>query len=210
MKAARIGLIFLFLFGSVAFAQVRITGFDRSGALTWTNEICAPNSVYEILKTESLTRPWEPLVSVTNQESVTLTGLVSSASTLFLKIAWVDHESLTFDYRFTGAICEGQGFFEVRLAPGVSGAWTFTSDFCEFEGHPEGQGQILFPWSTLNTNRLVLYIGDFAFDNKTWLDGIIEPIDGPRCSGLLYRGQVFRETIAGTGPIGTFNAQTLP
>src|SRR5688572_758533 len=80
------------------------------------------------------------------------------------------HESLLFNYRFTGTFCEGEGVLDLRLVPRPSGAWMFASDFCELEGHPEGQGQILFP-SSFETNRLVLYIGEFSFVNKTWLDG---------------------------------------
>lgn len=203
-------LMSVFFCGSMTFAQVRITGFDRGGLLTWTNEICAEGSVYEVFRADSLTEPWEHLAWVTNQESLMLTGSVFAASTVFLKLGWVDHESLSFNYRLAGAFCQGEGLLNLRLVPRPAGTWMFASDFCELEGHPEGQGQFLFPWSTFRTNRLVLYVGEFGFDNKTWLDGMIEPVQGPRCSGLRYAGEVFRETFAGTGPIGTFIAETVP
>jgi hypothetical protein len=97
-----LGFILLGLLGvAAASAQVRITSFDYGGHLAWSNQLCTPRPVYEILWANSPTGSWQHLTFVTNQTSFATTNpWPAGASATFYKLAWVDDEPLSFNYTF--------------------------------------------------------------------------------------------------------------
>src|SRR5258708_5870929 len=104
---------------------VRLTGFDRAGNLTWTNLLCTTQPVYELLRADSLTRPWEHLAFVTNQTSFSISEALDTVTgAVFFRIAWVDEPPLVFDYAFTeseSGLTTVTGRLEVAFTGSTSG-----------------------------------------------------------------------------------------
>jgi hypothetical protein len=198
---------------------VRFTGFDRAGNLNWTNLICTTQPVYELLRADSLTRPWEHLAFVTNQTTVSLSevpGTVTSAA--FFRLAWVDEPPLVFDYAFTDAELGSTtvtGRLEVAFTGSISGRRSFEpTEYYDpsRNQHPIGDAPLALgrpPYSRDGVS-LQVFLSGSGGEGSIYLDGALERSGaGGRCVYTRYSGTVW---IVGfqTEGIGTFVATRTP
>ena len=85
-----------------ALAQLRITSFDSSGELTWTNPI--QRGLYSVESGSTLAGPWSPLVSVVDKDGaktnrITLQVPLANGPA-FYRIGWVPPDPVgAWDYR---------------------------------------------------------------------------------------------------------------
>lgn len=90
------------LVGVAAWAQLRITSFNSSGELTWTNSIS--RGFYSVEWASSLAGPWNPLATVADVDwattnRITLQVSLTNAQALY-RVAWILPDPIgVWDYR---------------------------------------------------------------------------------------------------------------
>jgi len=198
---------------------VRLTGFDRAGNLTWTNLICTTQPVYELLRADSLTSPWEHLAFVTNENGFSISDALDTATGAgFFRIAWVDEPPLVFDYAFTVAglgLTTVTGRLEVAFAGSTSGTRSFSpTDYYDVSSdqHPIGDAPLGLgrqPYSRDGVSLQVFLKGSGG-EGSIYLDGALERSGaGGRCVYTRYCGIVWLVGFETEG-IGTFVATRVP
>ena len=208
MKAwLALGTVF-FSLQTACVAQVTVTSLDRTGFITWTNQLCIRQPVYEVLRSTAITGAWEHVVFVTNQTSVALPNFPGPDPVTFYRLALVSHDPIIFDYVFD----EGYGFpavtgqFTLSFAGAGIGVWMFErTDFSIDDIHPVGSGQ--FSRGLMTGNTLTLHLQQII-DGGYYLEGQLATEHGTSgCTYDSFFGSVYEQTFGGGGEaIGTFLA----
>lgn len=198
---------------------VRLTGLDRAGNLTWTNPICASQPVYEVLRSGSLTSPWQHWAFVTNQTSLSVSNALDTATgTVFFRVVWVEDSPLVFDYSFTEpefGLTTVTGRLDFSFtSPGV-GWYSFqpTEFFDPIQNqHPIGDRPL--PLRALrfpgNGTSLQVYLQGTGGEGSIYLEGTMErTTTGESCVYTRYSGTVWFVGFQTQG-IGTFVATRRP
>jgi hypothetical protein len=221
MKTSIWALFTSLVAGSFALAQstpnspLRITQFNRAGALAWSNNLCPATPVYEIQRANSPTGAWQHHLYVTNQLTRQITNSLSSSnSATFYRLVLVSDAPMTFNYHFTdGFFCELAGQIRFGLFNSSSNYWNIglVSDFCDGNGHPIGTGVL---YGGLTKDGLGNFIVRLRFSPGA--EGYV--IEGHLHRGTV-NGQCGYDSMSGTvylsgftqgESIGTFTATRVP
>jgi hypothetical protein len=189
------------------FAQlIQIMKFERNGTLGWLNPLCTTMPVYEVLRADSVTGPWNHAAYVTNATTYQLPVTIPSGSAAFYRIVWTNDVPVAMDYAFD----EGFGFSSIvgQLTlnfASLSASWNFEDLGFGETDHPLGPGSGPIGYTPdLRTWAIVLRPD---LDNTIFLAGTLESSStGSGCEYTAYVGLVFRSTITGTEQIGDFVA----
>ena len=197
-------------------SPIKIIGYDRAGTLVWSNLLCTSTPVYEVLRADSVTGPWQHVAYVTNDSSYTLANLVPpQSSAAFYQIAWIKDTPITFNYIFeecydTGFDCIPTGYPSVFGTltfdiPGGVAQWSFEETDFNTSDHPLGDGRGPLFFDSVDQLWIVV-LEPLGGDAGKFLAGELQfSRDGVGC-GYTYDGAAYRNTIAGPGPMGYFAA----
>lgn len=197
-------------------SPVKIVGYDRAGTLVWSNLLCTSVPVYEVLRANSVTGPWEHIAYVTNETAFTLASPVSPPSSrAFYQIAWVKDTPVDFNYIFeecydTGFDCEPTGYPSVFGTltfdfPRGTAQWYFEETDFNTSDHPLGAGTGPFYYDDYDQLWIVVLQRTGA-DNGKFLAGDLQFSKDANGCGYTYDGAAYRVTISGTQPMGYFAA----
>jgi len=187
-----------------------VDGFNRNGALKWTNDVLTTAPVYEIFRSTTVTGAWSHLKFVTNQTSSSATNPLTAAE--FYKIGWVKDAETTFDYMFD----EGYGVpsvvgqLKLTFVPGPTlGTWS-CDDFLMVDYlHPIGNGQFVSGGIFIDqgSHAVALAFTPVVADSGVFLVGDMDIGNvGGRPAYTGFSGYVYINGIAGPSEIGFFSA----
>lgn len=196
-------------------SPLRLTRFDLSGTLEWSNRVCPALPVYEVLRASSPTGTWQHHLYTTNQRFAPLTNaLGTSSGAVFHRLALVGDTPMTFDYSFTDGFFEFvSGQLRFGLVNTTSNHWVCTSSDPGFSGsgHPVGSGTL---YGGLQRDALDNYFVRFRFISSAEgyvLEGRLHHgMVNNACGITSISGTVYLSGFAQGEPIGTFTATRVP
>lgn len=194
--------------GSVSAQFFFLTENNRDGTLQWTNQLCTTMPVYSIERADSVTGPYSPIASVTNQTTFTLSDPVPNGSTAFYQVAWTSDEPVVLDYQYDEhgvGIPSVYGQVTLNFAS-MSASWFFEED-PDFNTSPHPLGAGFGPIGFTSDLQTWIVILRPTFDDTIYLAGGLRSLPTPTgCEYTTYTGFVYHLNFVGTDEIGEFIA----
>jgi hypothetical protein len=210
MKTLVTSFAALFAAASTSLAQITIISLDRAGTLSWSNRLCTSLPVYDVLRASSPTGTWQHVAFVTNQTSFTIPNFPGAEATAFLKLAWVSHAPIEFDYVFDEGYALPAVVGRLNLDfIGGRGPWAFQETEFVIDGlHPTVPAR----WSECNSSEIY----SASIWNQSWMAACISKALSRGCKmrpgvSTPRTGTAYEADFGGGGTeIGTFVATKAP